>query len=247
MTVKPIQVLLSLFFQIFGIRLIHRAVRKDINLPLLAFLQLCRCDFNCTSLGLKLTPILVAIRENQTQTVKYLIQKGAEVNKGDRGSGYPVNYIAPLGLAIQLENEEIVQTLLGVEGIDVNCIDRWNQPLLVSCVRLHPEYVEMLLEAGADPNIPGARGNSVLMYSAHIGDTELVRLLIKYGADVNKLNARRECAILPSVYRGKLKLSCITIGLEVIRLEYSLRFKMKRNDWLLVDKCPQAPNHCALF
>ena len=27
-------------------------------------------------------------------------------------------------------------------------------------------------------------------------------------------------------------------GLEVIKLEYSLKLKIKRNDWLLVDMCP---------
>ena len=36
-------------------------------------------------------------------------------------------------------------------------------------------------------------------------------------------------------------------GLEVIKLESSLRFKIKRNDWLLADTCLQAANHCALF
>ena len=36
-------------------------------------------------------------------------------------------------------------------------------------------------------------------------------------------------------------------GLEVIKLEYILRLKIKRNDWLLADTCPQATNHCALF
>ena len=36
-------------------------------------------------------------------------------------------------------------------------------------------------------------------------------------------------------------------GLEVIKLKYSLRLKIKRNDWLLADTCPQAANHCALF
>ena len=33
-------------------------------------------------------------------------------------------------------------------------------------------------------------------------------------------------------------------GLEVIKLEFILRLKIKRNDWLLADKCPQAANHC---
>ena len=36
-------------------------------------------------------------------------------------------------------------------------------------------------------------------------------------------------------------------GLEVIKLEFILRLKVKRNDWLLADTCPQAANHCALF
>ena len=36
-------------------------------------------------------------------------------------------------------------------------------------------------------------------------------------------------------------------GLEVIKPEYSLRLKIKRNNWLLTDMCPQAANHCAVF
>ena len=36
-------------------------------------------------------------------------------------------------------------------------------------------------------------------------------------------------------------------GLEVIKLEFILRLKIKFNDWLLVDWRPQAANHCALF
>ena len=36
-------------------------------------------------------------------------------------------------------------------------------------------------------------------------------------------------------------------GLEVIKLEFILRLKIKRNDWLLVDTCQQEANHCALF
>ena len=38
-----------------------------------------------------------------------------------------------------------------------------------------------------------------------------------------------------------------TKGLEVIKLEFILRLKIKRNDWLLADTCPQAANHCVLF
>ena len=36
-------------------------------------------------------------------------------------------------------------------------------------------------------------------------------------------------------------------GTEVIKLEHSLKLKIKRNDWLLADTCPQAANHSTLF
>ena len=41
--------------------------------------------------------------------------------------------------------------------------------------------------------------------------------------------------------------SHVVAGLEVIKLEFILRLKIKRYDWLLADTCPQSANHCALF
>ena len=35
-------------------------------------------------------------------------------------------------------------------------------------------------------------------------------------------------------------------GLEVVKLEFILKLKIKRNDWLLAGTCPQAANHCVL-
>ena len=53
------------------------------------------------------------------------------------------------------------------------------------------------------------------------------------------------------MYIGALHLSQRFIqlipGIEVIKLEYSLKLKIKRNDWLLADTCPQPANHYALF
>ena len=38
-----------------------------------------------------------------------------------------------------------------------------------------------------------------------------------------------------------------TTGLEVIKLEFILKLKIRCNDSLLADTCPQAANHFALF
>ena len=36
-------------------------------------------------------------------------------------------------------------------------------------------------------------------------------------------------------------------GPEVIKLEFIVKLKIKRQDWLLADMCPQVANHCPLF
>ena len=36
-------------------------------------------------------------------------------------------------------------------------------------------------------------------------------------------------------------------GLQVIKLEYIFKLKIKLTDWLLADTCPQAANHCPFF
>ena len=35
--------------------------------------------------------------------------------------------------------------------------------------------------------------------------------------------------------------------IQVIKLEFILRLKIKCDDWLLADTYPQADNHCTLF
>ena len=41
--------------------------------------------------------------------------------------------------------------------------------------------------------------------------------------------------------------SQIDPGPKVIKLEFILKLKIKRNDGLLVDTCPEAAHYCALF
>ena len=52
---------------------------------------------------------------------------------------------------------------------------------------------------------------------------------------------------LTSETMGKCLMQQMRPGPEVIKLEYNLKLKIKRNDWLLADTCPQAANHFALF
>ena len=46
---------------------------------------------------------------------------------------------------------------------------------------------------------------------------------------------------------ASVRTSISKVRLKVIKLEYILRLKIKRNDWLIADTCPQSANHCTLF
>ena len=46
---------------------------------------------------------------------------------------------------------------------------------------------------------------------------------------------------------NELKFYNLEACLKVIKLEFILKLKIKRNDWLLADTYPQAANHCGIF
>ena len=58
--------------------------------------------------------------------------------------------------------------------------------------------------------------------------------LVKSHSSIQSKNHGREMSVLGAC-------------LEVKKLEFILRLKIKCNDWLLADTCPQAANHCPLF
>ena len=189
----------NLSLQLVGFRLIHRMVAKDKNVPFLEVLHELNCGMNVCTLYFKDTPILIAITQNRIETINFLVQHGADVN-GNDGS---LNHIAPLFLAMQLNLKHVVQILLSSENIDVNarCTSmNAKDPLLSKFISIAPACVELLLEAGADPNIVDDQNATPLTWCAYCRNGELIKLLIRYGADVNK---GESLPLLIAVHKGK--------------------------------------------
>ena len=65
-----------------------------------------------------------------------------------------------------------------------------------------------------------------------------------YGCNVQMFIKEPACNVGEFIIEHPYRISA---GLEVIKLEYILRLKIKHNDWLLADTCPQSANHCVLF
>lgn len=62
--------------------------------------------------------------------------------------------------------------------------------------------VRLMLEAGMDPNVAGARGETALRYAAANGKPEVVRLLLEAGADVNVEDADGLTPLRYAAYYG---------------------------------------------
>lgn len=75
---------------------------------------------------------------------------------------------------------------------DVNDKDGWQRAALHEAMFGGLEIIRLLLEAGADPNVPDDEGTTPIFYAVDRENPELVRLLIAHGAEVERPNGRGE-------------------------------------------------------
>lgn len=146
------------------------------------------------------TPALVgsALR-GDTNSVKTLLDKGADVNARDMDGNTALDWAAGEG------HVEIVKLLLD-RGADVNVKDKMLgfTPLMTATRSGHTEIVKLLLNRGVDVNVvsgavafswtsydgsrseSGVRGGwTALMIAAQYGYVDIVRLLLEKKVDIN--------------------------------------------------------------
>ncbi|MBW3521211.1 MULTISPECIES: ankyrin repeat domain-containing protein [unclassified Chryseobacterium] len=91
------------------------------------------------------TPLNHAINRGRNEIVKYLVERGANVNALYEG------HYSPLMSAVGNNNVEMVKLLLE-NGADVNLKDKYgNRALWKAILNYNLQIVKLLVEAGADP------------------------------------------------------------------------------------------------
>lgn len=193
----------------------------------------------------KMTPLLIAIANDHLDVAHFLLSKGADVNAADFWGRTPLwTALDVRDLDYDRAGEqhsdraagmEMIQTLLK-RGADVNArivevppIRRWvlpisdiswvdftgETPFLRAALAADIEVMRLLLEHGADPNIPTNSNTTALMAAAgvnwSVGQTyteskehlmEAVKICLEKGADVNAINTMGFTALTGAVNRG---------------------------------------------
>lgn len=129
-----------------------------------------------------------ATADGNTLKVEALLKQGLDVNAVAKlDAGLPGEY-TPLGRAIELNSEEIVQVLLNYRA-DLELFafpSKHCTPLYVATWRNYINIVRILLQEGCDSTKRSLRNNSAFEGAVMNQCIDTAELLIEYGADINE-------------------------------------------------------------
>jgi ankyrin repeat protein len=169
------------------------------------------------------TPLMQAAAFGNIETLRVLLDAGAEVNARNRADATALLWAAgdpekarlliergadvklqskqgrtPLMVAASRPANSSVVALLLAKGADPRAQDRLGTTVLSLACRFGDlESVKLLLRAGAEPNVPDSLGRTSLSAAAVGGNPEIVRLLIQHGADVHVATRRPAPSVIP--------------------------------------------------
>ncbi|SPO04697.1 related to ankyrin 1 [Cephalotrichum gorgonifer] len=152
------------------------------------------------------TPLSLAAFSENVEGVKYLVNHGADVNRGSPFDG------SPLHQASRRLNLNIVEFLLK-KGADVNqtCYGMAGTPLQAAFLTIRPNYspwtieqvVECLLQHGADATAEAGLLSFPINAAALGGTPSLINLLLGKGATVNVRDVMGRMPVHFSAFQGK--------------------------------------------
>ncbi|MFH2001228.1 MAG: ankyrin repeat domain-containing protein [Planctomycetota bacterium] len=140
-----------------------------------------------------LTPLHGAIRGNNLDAFKLLVENGADIDEPDSKGN------TPLIMAIARSNEGIVEYLLS-QGCALDKTEGFlgRTALHASAIKGLTLVTEMLIQKGADIDKKDKNNKTAMDYAVYYGFKELAQLLAENGADKRALKGLKEIEMLVS-------------------------------------------------
>ncbi|XP_519806.3 transient receptor potential cation channel subfamily A member 1 [Pan troglodytes] len=170
------------------------------------------------------TPLHCAVEKNQIESVKFLLSRGANPNLRN------FNMMAPLHIAVQGMNNEVMKVLLEHRTIDVNLEgENGNTAVIIACTTNNSEALQILLNKGAKPCKSNKWGCFPIHQAAFSGSKECMEIILRFGEEhgysrqlhINFMNNGKATPLHLAVQNGDLEMikMCLDNGAQIDPVE----------------------------
>ena len=176
---------------------LHCAVLYDLCTDVLQAIISLVGDVNATNKRNE-TALMIACQNRNNNGINVLLNGGADPNLADRNGDTCLHY------ALQDDYcTEVLQAVIS-NGGDVNAAGKDNRTgLMIACMKANNNVINVLLNAGADPNIADGDGDTCLHYAAQNDCcTEVLQAIISHGIDVNATNKKHVTALIIACHKA---------------------------------------------
>ncbi len=175
-----------------------------------------------------LTALDIAIAEKNTETIKFLLKKGAKITKNGYTNifeafvkskdiefikwllenHYDEEMVTDAAFeACYYGNLEILKTFIE-NGLNINVGEKYSKETLLMKASYNGQVniVRYLIEKGSDVNLKSSEKNTALMFAAGGGHLEIVKILVEKGSDLNAVNKYGWNALMQAVLVNHYKI-----------------------------------------
>jgi len=157
------------------------------------------------------TPICIASRHGDTDTVQMLCDLHADVNKADKDGCTPMLWAAAG------KHTKTIQ-ILAKHNADVNKSSKHGQtPVMLAAEQGSTDIVRMFAKLRADLNKPDNLGRTPVWLACSKGNTDALRVLAEYKADLLKGNKLQQTPLHVAAYMNQLQ--CLKYLIEQCHIQ----------------------------
>ncbi|GKT84014.1 ankyrin repeat protein [Colletotrichum tofieldiae] len=180
-----------------GCSAIHHAAMSASEDDTLAVLVHAGADVDRRDLGTR-TPLIAAVQNYRFNAIEKLLEYGADLETRLQ------NGRTALHVAISLRSSPMTE-FLSDQGAYLDRRVNEHTALTYAISTACPDIAEVLIEAGADIDLPSSKGNFPLLAAAAVGDLRTMKLLLSRGAKYDAVGSEGYLPIHMAAHKNRVE------------------------------------------
>jgi len=179
---------------------VFRKASFEGDLPLVKQLLAQGIPVDCTMAGDGVTALMLASQRGHVDVVRLLLDRGAEVNRGDRHHEQPILY------AFRKSRSQETLSVLLEHDADVDAVDADSRTLLMlASSNGMAGMVYQLLLFGADPYLT-SKGTTAMHFAIMLDQKEALAQMLSHGVDANHWDYEKRTPLMLAARAGSAEM-----------------------------------------